>query len=458
MKLVDTHCHLDFPNYKDDLAEVIRRAEDAGVVRMIIPGTNVAGSRDAVRLAEKYPAIFTACGIHPHEADKVSPEDVAAIRELAVQNDKVVAIGEVGLDYYRGFAEKENQKKLFRDCLRLAKEFDLAVILHNRQADEDFIDIVKEELGPDVKGVAHCFSGDKKLLDELLSLGLYISFTGNITFKKTQELRDLIKYVPQDRLLLETDSPYISPEPLRGQRNEPAHVKHLLDVHAGVYGLTPIDIARITTHNANILFELGLEEKGEITYPIRDSLYINVTNRCTNRCTFCTRQYSDYVKGHNLRLDFEPSEEEIIDALGDLSAYKEVVFCGYGEPTLRLETVRKVASFVKGKGVKVRLTTNGGGDLINSRSIAPELKGLIDVISVSLNAPDAESYDEICKSVYGGKAYDAMLKFIKECRGEGIEVELTCLDMIGEENVEKCRKMALELDSSFRLRKLHVVG
>ncbi len=458
MELVDTHCHLDFPDYKDDLDEVLKRSASSGVVRFIVPGTSIESTRAAVKLAEKYAPVFAAAGIHPHEADKAGDPQISELRDIALKSDKLVAIGEIGLDYYKGYSDPENQRKLFKRCLAIARDLDFPVILHNRNAGEDLVNILKEsdDLAP--RGVVHCFSGDAKLAKDILDLGMYVSFAGNITFEKADKLRGMIKEIPPDRLLLETDAPYISPEPLRGKRNEPGNVKYLLEVYASAYGRAPEDIAEATTLNANRLFRLGLKGGGKIAYAIRDSLYINVTNRCTNRCTFCVRYYSSFVKGHNLRLDKDPSAEEIIDAIGDVSRYNEIVFCGYGEPTLRLGIVKEVAAYVKKAGGRLRMVTNGEGDMINGRVIANELKGLIDRVSVSLNEPEPEKYDKLCRSVFGETAHGAILDFIKNCRANGIGVEVTCLDMVGEEDVSECRRMAQEMGASFRLRYYDAVG
>ncbi|NQT32184.1 MAG: YchF/TatD family DNA exonuclease [Candidatus Omnitrophica bacterium] len=458
MKLVDTHCHLDFPDYEKDLDEVIERAVSSGVERFIVPGTSLESSRKAVELSRKYPQVFAAVGIHPHEADKVTPEDISGLRQLASESDKVVAIGEVGLDYYRKYSKPRNQKDLFRKCIFLARELDLPVILHNRNAQKDFLHILKDQDFNILRGVVHCFSGDEKFLKEILSLDLFVSFAGNITFPKAKDLRALAVEATVEKVLLETDSPYISPEGFRGKRNEPIHVRELLGVYEELFRLSAVDVARVTTHNADSLFRLGIEKESTAVYKIRDSLYVNVTYRCTNRCTFCTRDISDYVKGYDLKLDKEPSAEEIKSAIGDVSKYKEIVFCGLGEPTLRLEILKNVASYVKNNGGKVRLTTNGEGDLINGRRIVPEIKGLVDKVSISLNAPDSAEYAHLCRSVFGRKAFESVLAFITECRDEGIEVEITCLDIIGEKGIEKCRKLAEERGASFRLRHLHVVG
>jgi len=458
MRLVDTHCHLDFENYKDDLEDVLERASSAGVVRMIVPGTSVASSRKAIELAGKYKDVFAAVGIHPHEADKTKDSDISRLRDIALESEKIVAIGEMGLDYYKGYSKPENQLKLFRDCLAIAGDLDLPVILHNRDAGEDLLSVLEQAAPSVTSGVVHCFSADRAFLDAVLKRGMHVSFTGNITFEKASNLREIAKHVPLENLLLETDSPYISPVPLRGKRNEPANVRYLLDIFAEIYDHTPEDIARITTHNANQLFRLGIEEKSRIAYAIRDVLYLNITNRCTNRCTFCTRNASNFVKGHNLRLEREPTFEEIIAAMGDISKYREITFCGYGEPTLRLGIIKKVASYVKSKGIGVRLVTNGEGDLIDNSSIAEELKGIVDRVSVSLNASDPPGYNNLCRSVFGEDAYGAILDFIRDCRRSGIEVEVTCLDLVGVARISECRRKAEELGAEFRLRHFNVVG
>jgi len=456
--LVDTHCHLDLEEYHKDLREVISRANTAGVAYMIVPGINLDSSKRAVEIAHEYPQVFAACGVHPHEADKFCADMMLGIKDLCLKNDKVVAIGEVGLDYYRNYSAHANQKRLFTECIKLARDLDLPLIMHCRQAWEDFIDILDKQPAYTLKGVVHCFSADEKIAKKIIAKDLFVSFAGNITFETANGLKDILKIVPPERLLLETDSPYLTPHPHRGKRNEPENLTRLPEIFAKAYGLSPDDISRITTHNANQLFTLGLGETGKITYSIREALYLNITNRCTNRCTFCTRDISPYVKGHNLKLDREPTVEEILDEIKDMSSYKEIVFCGFGEPTLRLDVIKKISKYAKEHGKKVRLVTNGEGDLINSRPIAAEIKGLVDLVSISLNAPDEETYNHLCRSVYGKTAYNAVLDFIRSCCTEGIEVEITCLDIVGEEGIARCRDMAGKLGGIFRLRHYNVVG
>jgi TatD DNase family protein len=232
----------------------------------------------------------------------------------------------------------------------------------------------------------------------------------------------------------------------------------LVEEWSRITGLSKNDIERITTHNANKFFKLGQGEvKSSIAYEIRDSIYLNITNRCTNSCDFCVRSQTDFVKGHNLKLGEEPSPKEILDAVNDPKRYKEVVFCGYGEPTSRLDVIKAVAGELKKMGGKIRVVTNGHGDLINSRPIAKELAGLVDKVSVSLNTDTAEVYDKVCRPQFGPKTYKHITDFIKDCVANGIEVEVTCLNL-PDVDVKRCEIIARELGAGFRLREVGVVG
>jgi len=219
--LIDTHCHLDFPEYDADRAEVIERSIEQGVSRIINVGSSLKGSLDSVALAEKYDCVFAAVGIHPHEAQSFNTQAQGAIRQLA-KRKKVVAIGEIGLDFYRNFSKPEDQRLMFERLLALAKEVSLPVVIHSREAEAEVLKYLKAAMP--VRALVHCFSGDESFMKSCLDMGFYISFTCNITYKKAQNLRDLVKLIPMDKLLLETDAPYLSPEGFRGKRNEPAQV------------------------------------------------------------------------------------------------------------------------------------------------------------------------------------------------------------------------------------------
>lgn len=456
--LIDTHCHLDFKDFDPDRDEIIARAVKAGVGRIINVGSSLEGSRRAVALANKYDMVYATVGVHPHEAKSVTDQVIADLRALA-QDRKVIAVGEVGLDYYRNLSPKEEQIAAFRKFLRLALDEDLPIIFHTREADEDLLAIIREEAGDKVRGVVHCFSGDEAFLRRCLDLGLYISFTCKLTLKNADGLRKVAALVPVEKLLLETDAPFLLPAALKNKKipNEPANLVYLVEEWSKLLALSRADIGRITTHNAGKLFGLDFDEEARIAYGIRDSLYLNITNRCTNNCDFCVRNQTGFVKGHNLWLEKEPAIEEILDAVGNPEKYKEIVFCGYGEPMLRLDVIKAVASELKKKGAKIRVVTNGHGDLINGANMVKEIAGLVDRVSVSLNAHTGELYEKICSPQFGAGSYKAVLDFIKECVAASIEVEVTCLDLPGVD-VKKCEEIAASLGAKFRLRRYGVVG
>jgi len=250
---IDTHCHLDFPEFDADRDEVIARAKNAGIGYIINIGSSLQGSSKSLELSRQYDFIYAAIGLHPHEADKFNDEAKAAIEELA-GNDKVAAIGETGLDYYRNFSKAENQRVLFRYLVKKAGDLNLPLVIHSRQAQEETLKILNEHRP--IKAVVHCFSGDEDFLKECLGFGFFISFTCNISYKKARDLRAIVKLTPLDRLMLETDAPFLPPEGFRGKRNEPAYVRILAEEIARIKEITFEEVARITTDNAKMFFNL----------------------------------------------------------------------------------------------------------------------------------------------------------------------------------------------------------
>lgn len=252
--LIDTHCHLDFPDFDIDRDEVIKRAKNKGIGYIVNIGSSIEGSKSSLELSKEYDFIYATVGLHPHEADRFNKEAQATLEELA-KNDKVVAIGECGLDYYKNYSKVENQKTLFIYLVKLAKDLNLPLVIHNRQANVDTLKILKQVMPKRI--VVHCFSGDEHFLKKCLDLGFFISFTCNITYKKAQNLRNLVKIVPLERLFLETDAPFLAPEGLRGKRNEPSYVEHLAQEISRIKELSIEEVARATTDNAKRFFSLS---------------------------------------------------------------------------------------------------------------------------------------------------------------------------------------------------------
>jgi TatD DNase family protein len=334
------------------------------------------------------------------------------------------------------------------------------VVVHDREAHADTLAILREEAAGGLRGVFHCFSGDVAFAREVVRLGFYLSIPGTVTYPKNDELRRVVASVPLERCLLETDCPYLAPQPFRGKRNEPAYVVHAARAVAAVRGLELADVARITTRASFELFGVGEVEGPQIAYPIRRSLYLNVTNRCTNRCAFCAKSRSPRVKGHDLTLGREPTVEEVlvaVDEQGGAAAWDEVVFCGFGEPLLRLDDVVAVARELKRRGARrVRVNTDGLASLVHGRDAVADLAGAVDALSVSLNAPDAATYERLCRPSVAG-AHEALTAFLRTAVGRIPEVTATAVAVPGLD-VGACRSVAEGLGARFRVREYNEVG
>lgn len=252
MDLIDTHAHLDFPQFEEDRQRVIAQALQAGLVAILNVGTNLASSRAAVALAEKHDSIYAAVGVHPHQAEAVNPSVLDQLRDLA-HHPKVVALGEMGLDYYRDRSPRAVQRQAFAQQLELAAEVGLPVVIHSREAHTDVLSILS---GWEGNGVLHTYSAGPERLDEVLELGFYIGISGPVTFSKADRLREVAAMVPLERLLVETDCPYLTPEPHRGRRNQPAYVKYVAEAIAQAREMPFDTIAQATTENARRLFSL----------------------------------------------------------------------------------------------------------------------------------------------------------------------------------------------------------
>ncbi len=252
--LVDSHCHLDFPEYADQLEAVVARAGAAGVGVCLSIGTELKRFPGVKAVAEKFPNVWCSVGVHPHESEKELLDDEAAlIREAA--HSKVVGIGETGLDYYYEHSPRAPQQANFRSHISAARQTGLPVIVHTRDADDDTIAILRDEMEKGFfTGLIHCFTGTQKLADAALEMGLSISVSGIATFKNSSALRDVIQSVPLDRLLVETDAPFLSPVPHRGKTNEPAFVVHTAKMLAELKGVRPEELAAVTTENFFRLF------------------------------------------------------------------------------------------------------------------------------------------------------------------------------------------------------------
>jgi TatD DNase family protein len=252
---IDTHAHLEMEAFDSDREEVLKRAAEAGLTAIVTDGTTLTDCEKAVALARRYPPVYAAVGIHPHEVKGIDAETYDALRVLARQ-DKVVAIGEIGLDFFYNLSPQEVQLRRFAEQLDLAEELDMPVIIHDREAHAETLRILRLRKGR-LRGVLHCFSGDQTMARECLEVGFYLSVAGPVTYRKADQLREVARNVPLDRLLIETDAPYLAPQPHRGKRNEPAYVVETAGCLAEIRGLPVGELIRLTAANARRLFRIS---------------------------------------------------------------------------------------------------------------------------------------------------------------------------------------------------------
>ena len=247
--LIDTHAHISYKDYSDRIDEIIQVAEDNGVEKIISIGVDLPSSEECLKLAEKYPSVFATCGIHPHEAGK-APKRYLYELEAFIQHPKMVAVGEIGLDYHYDFSDRKIQRRVYHEQLEMATSLDFPAVVHCRESDDDILEGIQNS-GLN-RGVIHCFASNVDFAQNILETGFHISFTGMITFIK--ELEGVVKEIPLERMMVETDSPYLSPKPFRGKQNQPKYVLHVAEKVAELKEISLEEVAESTTETAHHLF------------------------------------------------------------------------------------------------------------------------------------------------------------------------------------------------------------
>lgn len=255
MVLVDTHAHLDMEDLRRQLPEVLKRARDNGICAIVTIGIDYDSSREALEIARENPMVYATIGVHPHNAKDLKKDDFIKIKELANER-KVVAYGEIGLDFFKNFSPKDIQLKVFEEQLDLVEELGLPVVIHERNAQDEVYSILKSRNSKLNRGIIHCFSGNVDIAKRFIELGFLISIPGIVTFKKAETLRQVVKEIPLDSILLETDAPFLAPEPYRGKTNEPSYILWTAKAVANLRGISLDELAHITTENAKKIFNI----------------------------------------------------------------------------------------------------------------------------------------------------------------------------------------------------------
>ena len=252
--MIDTHAHLQWRDFDRDRQEVIRRAFDAGVKKIVNIGYDLQASREAVKIAHEEKDVYAVVGIHPHNAKSLGSDALAELRKIA-QDREVVAIGEIGLDYYRNLSPKSLQKEALEQQINIARDLGLPVVIHDREAHNDILDVLRT-IGKDVGGVMHCYSGSLEMAKKVIDLGYYISIAGPVTFPNARKLHELVRWLPEESLVLETDCPWLSPQSRRGKRNEPSYILETAERVAELKAMPAVELVRLASKNAAKLFRL----------------------------------------------------------------------------------------------------------------------------------------------------------------------------------------------------------
>jgi TatD DNase family protein len=253
--LIDSHAHLEMPEFKKDLEAVIQRAKESGVEYIFTVGTERKDWKKALEIANSHPSIYAILGVHPHNAKEIDDQTYPMLKEFC-RNGKVKAFGEIGLDFFRNLSPQDIQLKRFREQIGLAKELGLPIVVHDREAHQETMEILKSEKAEECGGIIHCFSGNFEMAKFCIEMGFYISIPGSISFKNAEGLREVVKKIPLESLLVETDAPFLTPEPFRGKRNEPSYVRYTAQKVAEIKNVSFERVAEVTTENALRVYKL----------------------------------------------------------------------------------------------------------------------------------------------------------------------------------------------------------
>lgn len=420
----------------------------SGVNRFLIPGITMETSSEAKVMADTGKGIFAAAGIHPGHCGEGWTGEIRKIPGILV-SPCVIAVGETGMDLYRDRTAKERQRDCFAEHIRMAEAFGLSLVVHSRSAEAEVLEVLGEE--PSVPVIMHCYTGPSEHALEAADRGFYIGFTGPLTYRANGRLRELAAALPRDRILIETDSPYLSPEPVRGRRNEPAYLVHVAETLSEVLEQDLDETAQILMRNSMRALQLEDPRRTDLIYELYGNLYLNITGRCSNHCRFCIRDRTDGLGGYYLRHYEEPDPDRLRALVGFLppGSDRELVFCGYGEPTMRHLLLEELARSAAEKGYRVRLNTNGTCLQRLSRRETLRMLEPFHTVSVSLNASSMEEYERVCRPS-GSGAWKSLLEFLDLARGR-LGIRATAVRYPGVD-MDAVEKLADNLDLPFRVR------
>ncbi len=449
----DSHCHLHFSHFEEDLAKVVEDSREAGISHILIPSIDVETAEISANIAERY-NLYSAAAFHPEHLPEEEHEESEwlALKRILLR-PRTIAVGETGLDYHHKTFSPEKQHRWFQQHIELAEATGYPLIVHSRGAEEEVLKQLPESLSIPV--ILHCWGGNESLTDNAVSREFYIGVDGPLTYKKNRKLRDLIRRIPRDKLLVETDSPFLPPEPFRGKRNEPAYCRSIVLQVRELWGadMSIEKTSYILWENAMRAYQLHPENrKADIVYRYGESLYVNITSRCQNSCNFCIRNSVDGLDGYHLKHLHDPPEKLVLSTIEALpiEGFKELVFCGFGEPTLRSDLLMRCAEATRSRGVKTRLNTNGlCTSFLDSQQVTNLLQ-CFDSVSISLNASGAKEYNRISPSTVPD-SWEHLMKFIKLAKRTGIHSQVSVVNKSGAD-LQRTKALAERLQMPLRIR------
>lgn len=446
--LFDTHCHLHFDDFRPDLETVVNRAFDAGVRGILVPSIDLASSIRSSSIAHDF-GLWSAPGFHPNHLEGATDHAFREVTGLALL-PQTAAVGETGLDFYRDRFPRDVQTHWFQKHIDLSRDLALPLVVHSRGAEGAVLDVLPGNPGFPV--ILHSWCGSPDVTSRAVKRGFYFGVTGAVTYRKSLMARNL-GLIPREMVLAETDAPFLPPEPHRGGRNEPALTTLTAARMAREWNLSVGEAFSILWNNSLRAFRLAPgNRRTHLVYPMDGRLYVNITGMCNASCVFCIRNRQDGIGGYNLRHRSEPSREEVLSAMSvtDPAGYDEVVFCGYGEPTMRPDLLCEAADFARSAGGKTRLNTNGLclGHMTLRETEA--MLGRFDRVSVSLNASGASEHARVCPGA-SASGWEDLMGFVRLVNRLRMPALLTAVEGSGAD-IPKVRALAERLELPIMIR------
>ncbi len=417
--MIDSHCHLNARHFDDDREVAIARAVSDGIVAFMNIGFDRESLRDTMAMVEEYPFMFGAAGVHPHDAASLNEELENDVRS-ALDHPRVVAVGEIGLDFYRNLAPRETQEDVFRRMIMLAREKNKPIVIHCRDAFDEVVAALAAQ-GSSYRGIFHAFSGSPEDARRVFDLGFHVGIGGVVTYRNAR-LAETLESIPMEKIVLETDSPYLTPHPWRGKRNEPSFVAHVARTVARVKGLSLAEVDRLTTENYLAAMGITADALPRPVYRIDESVYIQAASA-------------------------EPADLDAIPA----DAAVEVVLTGVVDPLDNLEHTLSLAARAKERGLRVRANTCGMANHAAGRNMAPEFAGRIDEIVLVFYGTTVEAHNRLLHPSLSAEEWEAMRDFVRCSAAAGIDTVCEFVATPGFD-AEPCRVFARDLGAQYDIR------